>query len=123
MEGGFAFRILFWLLFKTMNNVTDYANDPIFQQVFDLVAHGVQNDLEVNTLADSISNVFPVDENGEFILTFAQCNALDNHFYDTGRTFFWREAYGNPLEDQVVTIYGEQFRAINVGVFTFNRVE
>ena len=111
------------VIHNPMNNVTAYADDPIFQQVFDLVAHGVHNDLEVNTLADSISNVFPVDENGEFILTFAQCNALDNHFYNTGRTFFWREAYGNPLDDQVVTIYGEQFRAINVGVFTFNKIE
>lgn len=53
---------------------------------------------------------------GGFPLCFQEANALDDYFFETGQTEFWREAYGFPLPNKQLA---PRCFAVRVGMFTF----
>lgn len=69
---------------------------------------------EVVTLHPELDTDAIVD--GGFPLCFQEANALDDYFFETGPTEFWREAYGFPLPNKK---FAPRCFAVRVGMFTF----
>lgn len=54
---------------------------------------------------------------GDFPFNFGEAYALDEYFFRGGGR--WRTAFSSPEDGALVTVGPQTFRAVNVGMFTF----
>lgn len=95
---------------------SEYADDESFQNVFKLIQTTMEENpaVERNELYRSVLAAFPTDTEHKFVIDFHQANVIDNYFFGTGVTQYWREPYGFPIPDADTTG--------TIGIFTFNRM-
>lgn len=100
------------------------ALNPRFDQIFETLHNlkqtyphmtPVQMLMEVMAMHPELDTEALVE--GGFPLSFDEANALDDYFFQVGKTEMWRQAYGFPLTN---TNFVKDCYAVNVGMFTFN---
>jgi hypothetical protein len=97
----------------------EYANDTIFWAVFKLIENALAENpaIEKQDIYTKVFATFPNDAEGRFVIDFHQANVIDNYFFSTGVTQYWKEPYGFPSNGDNVF----SNTACNVGIFTFNK--
>ena len=84
-----------------------FMSNPSFVEVFQMLKNEIT--LYPNStrreLSDLVSERFPTDSEGHFILNFDEARALDHHFFATGNTLYWLKAYGYPEDVSIRGIF------------------
>ena len=90
-------------------HLSHFEDNDTFVEVLQLLT----NEMHTNpastrsSMRDLVYQKFPYDENGRFVLDFAECSALDHFFWQTGETTHWLGAFGYPTNNT------------HTGMFTF----
>ena len=90
-------------------HLSNFEDNDTFVEVLQLLT----NEMHTNpastrsSMRELVYQKFPYDENGRFVLDFAECSALDHFFWQTGETTHWLGAFGYPTNNN------------HTGMFTF----